>query len=92
MTIDRIFLAFMGLVGVAIGVILVAAPETRDYRVPPYYWVLIAMAVFELIAFARARGAPGTMITMQARLLGLVLAVVVMVLVPILAGSSGRLV
>jgi len=82
----------MGLVGVAIGVILVAAPETRDYRVPPYYWVLIAMAVFELIAFARARGAPGTMITMQARLLGLVLAVVVMVLVPILAGSSGRLV
>jgi uncharacterized membrane protein HdeD (DUF308 family) len=92
MTIDRIFLAFMGLVGVAIGVILVAAPETRDYRVPPYYWVLIAMAVFELIAFARARGAPGTMITMQARLLGLLLAVVVMVLVPILAGSSGRLV
>ena len=49
------------------------------------------MAVFEFAAFARGRGAPGTMIAMEIRLLGFVLSVVLMILVPVLAGSPGRL-
>ena len=53
MTINRLFLAFMGVVGAAVGIILVVKPETRDYRVSPYFWVLLAMALFELLAFAR---------------------------------------
>jgi hypothetical protein len=59
MTINYIFFAFMGIVGAAVGISLVVAPELRDFRVSPYFWVLIAMAVFELAAFARGRGAPG---------------------------------
>jgi hypothetical protein len=51
MTINHLFLAFMGVVGAAVGVILVVKPETRDYRVSPYFWVLLAMALFELLAF-----------------------------------------
>ena len=91
MILDRIFVGFMALVGIAIGFVLVVAPESRDYRVPPYFWVLIAMAIFELAAFARGRGAPGTVLTMQARLAGFALAVVLMVVIPIFAGSPGRL-
>ena len=91
MTIDRIFLAFMAVCGVAAGGILIAAPESRDLRVTPYFWMLIAMALFELAAFARGRGAPGTVISIEARLLGLVLSVVLMVTLPIAAGSPGRL-
>jgi hypothetical protein len=53
MTINRLFIAFMCLVGAAVGIVLVLRPESRDFRVPPYFWVLIAMALFELIAFAR---------------------------------------
>jgi membrane associated rhomboid family serine protease len=74
------------------GAILIAAPESRNLRITPYFWVLIAMVCFELATFARGRGAPGTMISMEARLLGLVLAVVLMVVLPVLAGSPGRLI
>jgi hypothetical protein len=91
MTINHVFFAFMTLAGVAVGAILVAAPESREYRLPPYFWVLIAMALFELIAFARGRGAPGTVVTMDARLGGFVLAIVLMVVIPIVAGSPARL-
>jgi hypothetical protein len=91
MTIDRIFLVFMIAAGAAVGALLVVMPQVRDFRVPPYFWVLIAMALFELAAYARGRGAPGTMVAMEMRLLGFVLAIVLMVVIPIVAGSPGRL-
>ena len=91
MTIDRIFLIFMAAIGSAVGILLIVMPHARDFRVPPYFWVLIAMILFELAAYARGRGAPGTMVAMEMRLLGFVLAIVLMVVIPILAGSSGRL-
>jgi hypothetical protein len=91
MTLDGFFVAFMILIGIAVGIILVVVPDSRNYRVPPYFWVLVAMAIFELAAFARGQGAPGTMLSMQARLAGFVLAIVLMVVIPIFAGAPGRL-
>src|SRR6266436_1396380 len=91
MTINKIFLAFMGLVGAAVGIILVVAPSSRDYKVSPYFWVLVAMAAFELAAFVCGRGVPGTVVTMEARLCGFVLAIVLMVIIPIFSGSPSRL-
>ena len=91
MTIDRIFLAFMAACGIAAGIVLIAAPEARNMRIAPYFWVLIAMALFELASYARGRGAVGTTISIEARLLGLVIGVVLMVLLPVLAGSPGKL-
>jgi hypothetical protein len=91
MTINHIFFAFMIVVGAAVGIALVVAPDLRNFRVSPYFWVLIAMAIFEFIAFARGRGAPGTMLAMEARLLGFVLAIVLMVAIPIIAGSPAKL-
>ena len=91
MTLNQIFLGFMAVVGVVAGAVLVAKPEVRDFRVPPYFWILIAMLLFELALFARSRGAPGTMITLEARLFGLVLGVLLMVIIPVIAGSPGRL-
>lgn len=91
MTINRLFIAFMCVVGAAVGLFLVLRPESRDFRMPPYFWVLIAMALFELVAFARSRGAAGTVVAMEARLAGFVLAIVLMVVIPILAGSPARL-
>jgi hypothetical protein len=91
MTTDHIFIGFMGAVGFAAGAILIAMSETRDLSVPPYFWVLIAMGLFEITLFAFWRGVPGRMVSNGARLLGFVLAVVIMVVMPILAGSPGRL-
>lgn len=90
MTINHLFLAFMGVVGAAVGIILVK-PETRDYRISPYFWMLLAMALFELLAFARGRGAPGTAVTMDVRVSGFLMAIVLMVVIPIVAGSPARL-
>ena len=59
MTTDHVFLGFMGAVGIAAGAILIAMPETRDLRVPPYFWVLIAMILFEITLFVSCR-APAT--------------------------------
>jgi hypothetical protein len=91
LTINHVFLAFMTVTGAAVGIVLVMAPQIRDFRVSPYFWVLIAMAMFELAAFARGRGEPGTVVAMEARLCGFVLAIVLMVVIPILFGSSARL-
>jgi len=91
MTINHLFLGFMVLAGAAAGAVVVAKPEVRDFRVPPYFWVLIAMALFEFAAFARGRGAPGTTVAMEVRLLGFVLGIVLMVVIPVLAGAPGRL-
>jgi hypothetical protein len=49
------------------------------------------MAAFEITLFAFWRGVPGGMISNGARLLGFVLATVIMVVMPILAGSPARL-
>ena len=91
MSFNHVFLAVMVLVGAGVGIVLVLYPESRDFRLSPYFWVLIAMAIFELAAFARGQGAPGTVVTMDARLAGFVLAIVLMVVIPILAGSPAWL-
>lgn len=91
MTIDRIFIGFMAAAGIAAGAILVAFPEARDFWVPPYFWMLITMALFEVVVLVGFRGMPGRMISNGARLLGFLLAITIMVVLPILAGSPSRL-
>ena len=91
MTLNRIFLGFMALVGVAVGMVLVVSPDVRSFVLPPYLWILLAMLLFELAVFLRTRRAPAEAIAMEMRLLALVLAVVLMEVPPIIAGSPGRL-
>jgi hypothetical protein len=86
--IDRILIAYMILVGIVVGAILVLVPQAREFRLPPYFWVLAAVGAFDLAAYARARGAPGTMAGMDARLLGFLLAIVLMVVIPMLFGAE----
>jgi hypothetical protein len=87
MLIDRIFLTFMIVCGLLAGGVLLFFPESRESRVPPYFWVLIPMAIFEAVAFVRGHGAPGTVITVWSRLIGFVIAIVLMLTIPYLAGQ-----
>jgi hypothetical protein len=91
MPINRFFLSYMAAVGFACGAILVIAPDARNLRVPPYFWVLALMIAFELTAYLYGRGRPGTVIGMDVRLFGFVMAIVLMIVLPIFAGSPGRL-
>ena len=87
MTIDRIFIVFMTLCGLIIAGLVMFFPRSSDFFIPPYFWVLIPMALFEAIAFARNRGAPGPVITMETRLIGFVIAIALMLVIPYLAGQ-----
>jgi len=90
MTMDRLFFGYMALVGAAAGAILVAVPRAQEFFIKPYFWVMIAVALFDLAAYLRARNAPGTMLAMNARLLGFVIGVVLMVVIPTFAGAPVR--
>ena len=86
MTIDRLFIAFMTVCGLATAGILVFFPRSREFGIAPYFWVLIAMAIFEGVAFACNRGAPGTIITMESRMIGFVIAIALMLLIAYMVG------
>jgi uncharacterized membrane protein HdeD (DUF308 family) len=90
MTLDRIFFAYIAVIGIALGAALVAAPRLQDFVIKPYFWILIAVALFDVGAYLRGKNAPGTMLSMQARLLGFVIGIVLMVAVPTLGGAQVR--
>jgi hypothetical protein len=87
MPIDRLFLGFMTFCGLVLAGLHLFFPSSVQFGIPPYFWVLIPMAVFEIIAFVRGRGAPGSVITIWTRLSGFVIATALMMLVPYLAGQ-----
>jgi hypothetical protein len=86
MDISRIFLVFAGVVGLAVGGTVVLFPQSRNFAVAPYFWVLIAFGLFELLAFMRAGSAAGPPISAQTRIIGFVIALALMVFVPVAAG------
>lgn len=90
MTIDRLFIGYMTLVGLAVGAILVVAPQVGDFFLKPYFWVLIAVGLYDGGIILYRRNTPGPMLSTQARLLGFVIGIVLMVLAPTFAGSPAR--
>jgi len=90
MTVDRIFFVYMVLVGIAAGAILVAAPQVQNFTIKPYFWVLIAVGLFDGGLYLFGRTAPGQMLTMGARLAGFVFGIVMMVVIPAIAGAPVR--
>ena len=90
--VDRIFLGYAGLVGIAVGGTLVLVPQSRDIGLAPYFWVLIAFALFEGVVYARRGGGPGAPIAMQTRLIGFGIALALMFLIPMSAGIQLKLI
>jgi hypothetical protein len=92
MSLDRIFYGYMALVGIATGAILVAVPHVQDFVIKPYFWVLIAVGVFDVALYAIKGTAPAKALTMNVRLIGFGIGIALMVAVPVLAGSPVRFV
>jgi len=90
MTLDRLFYAYMTVIGVAAGAALVAAPQAQDFAIKPYFWILIAAGLFDGGVYLARRNAPGPMLTMNVRLIGFVIGIVLMVAVSMLAGAPIR--
>jgi hypothetical protein len=90
MTADRIFLGYMVLIGAAAGALLAAVPQAQNFAIKPYFWLLLAVGLFDGANYLLGRTAPGEMLTMGARLAGFVIGIVVMVVIPTLAGAPVR--
>ena len=87
MTTDRLLFIYMALAGALAGTILVAAPQSQDFVIKPYFWIVIAIVLFDGGVYLLKKNAPGTMISMSARLLGFVIGVVLMVTIATLSGA-----
>jgi hypothetical protein len=90
MRLDHLFFLYMAAIGAAAAAILIVAPQAGDFFIKPYFWVLFAVAAFDLVTYAYTRAAPGKMLGMDARLLGFVIGVVAMVAIKALAGSTAN--
>jgi hypothetical protein len=71
-------------------VTLVVAPQVQNFAIKPYFWILIAVGLFDGSIYLLGRASPGTMLTMNARLAGFVIGIVLMVVIPTLAGAPVR--
>jgi hypothetical protein len=91
MRLDRVFLVFAVVVGVAVGVVIVLVPQSRSIGLAPYFWVLIAFALFEGVAVYRRGSGMGSPISMPTRLIGFALALGLMVLIPWAGGVELKL-
>ena len=91
MTIDRTYFGYMALIGALAGAALIAFPGVGDSWFKPYFWVLIAVAVFDGVVLLLRQNQPSMpMVSIEAKLLGFVIGIVLMVAIPTLAGSSVR--
>jgi hypothetical protein len=88
---DRIFLIFAIIVGIVAGGVLVLVPQSRSIGLEPYFWVLIAFAMFEGVAYLRRGSAAGPPITMQTRIIGFVIALALTFLILMAAGIEVRM-
>ena len=82
----------MALMGIAAGAILVAAPHVQDFVIKPYFWILIAVGLFDVAVYALGRTAPASTLTMNVRLIGLGIGIAFMVVIPMLVGVPVRFV
>ncbi len=91
MSTDRIFLVFAIIVGIAAGGVLVLVPQSRSIGLEPYFWVLIAFALFEGVAYLRRGSAAGPPISMQTRVVGFVIALALTFVIPMAAGIDVKM-
>jgi hypothetical protein len=90
-TTDRVFIVFAILVGIAAGAVYAWVPQSRSIGLAPYFWVLIAFALFEGIAVYLRGGGAQPLIAMSTRLIGFVIALALMAGIPMAAGVEMKL-
>ncbi len=91
MTIERIFFVYMAAAGIAAGAIVIGFPKSQNFVIGPYFWVLIAMAAFELGGVMLRQGGPMPLLNTPARLLGLIIGVVLLFVIASYNGVQPRL-
>ncbi len=90
MSIRTIFFAYMVVVGLAAGAVIVAYPHVTEHWLKPYFWVLIAVGIFDVVLILIYRGVPTNTLAMDARLIGFIVGVALMAAIPTFSGTQAR--
>jgi hypothetical protein len=90
MTIDRAFFIFSGILGLTIGAVLVFVPASRTIGFGPFFWVLIAIALFEAIA-VYLRGFDKGPLQMQTRGYGFIIAMGLVIAIRMATGIDSSI-
>lgn len=81
----------MAAVGVLAGLILVLWPGAGDTWFKPYFWVLAAVGLFDgAVLLLRQAGRSAPLVSMEAKLLGFVIGIVLMVVITAVTGSQAK--
>ena len=91
MAIDKLFFGYMAIVGIVVGVALVAMPSIQNLAFKPYVWIVLAVVLFDVGAYLLGRRASGERLLMPSRMLGLFVGLGLMLAVPWLAGTPVRI-
>ena len=91
MTIDKIFYAYMALVGLAAGALLVARPQAGEAFIKPYFWMLLAVAAFDAVMFYLKRISPAEVMPLQVRVFGFIGGTLIVAAVIQITGSPAKL-
>ncbi len=86
MTIDRIFYLYMVLMGAAAGAVLATVPRAHEFSIKPFFWILIAVGLFDGVLLLRASRSEGPMLTMNMRVIGFGIGIALMIAIALLAG------
>lgn len=90
MTIERVFYAFAAILGLAIGAVLVFVPASRALGFGPFFWVLIGIALIELVA-VYWRGFDKGPLEMQTRGYGFVIAMGLVIAIRMATGIDSSI-
>ena len=82
---DLAFLAWNIVAGLVAGAVVAGRPELASAALPPFLWLLLAMAAYEIAAGYALGLQPGALVSTPVRFLGLVVALAIYLLVPVLA-------
>jgi hypothetical protein len=88
MSIRAIFFAYMIVVGLAAGAIIVAFPSVTDHWLKPYFWILIAVGIFDGALLLIHRSVPTNTLAMDARLIGFIAGIALMAAIPTFTGTQ----
>ena len=86
MALRNIYFVYMALAGVAAGAVLVFTPEAGEV-IAPYFWILIAVAAFDLGLFLLLRVTPAQAVPIKVKVFGFLLGALLMFGVASLGGA-----
>jgi hypothetical protein len=90
LTLDKIFYLYAAAAGLVAGLLWVQVPATRDFVIPPFFWIVLAIGLFEVGNALVPRGDRAPVISHLARVAGLCIGLAVMGAVTLYAGAPVR--